>query len=300
MRLRALVLTLLPVLAPVVACAAEDRTLGIGGFDRHYVVEFSDAPGPRPAIIVLHGTAGTGERLRRLTSFSLDKFGWVEIYPDAFGKMWSQGLSLLSVGGVGLGNDVDFVRELVAELTAEGRVDPNRVYVAGLSNGGAMTLLLVCQAPELLAGAAIHSMTLPVGIDCPATGPPVPMMFVLGTHDVLIPFGGGRIRWGGQDRIGVRSAAETLAFFARRNGCSTRSERPLADRDPHDGTRVWLVDYEGCAASLLAFIIKGGGHSWAGATTPPLLGGGLFGNTSRDMSATEETQGFFRRLAGER
>ncbi len=144
-------------------------------------------------------------------------------------------------------------------------------------------------------------------------------MFVLGTHDPLIPFGGGGIRVGGQDRFGVRSAAETLAFFAMRNRCGGASERPLADRDPSDGTRVRLVDYQGCAAPLLAFIIEGGGHSWAGANVPLLdrvLGdSGLdflpteeaqdfirraIGSTSRDISATEETQGFFRRLAGER
>lgn len=290
---------MLSAVAPVLAGAAEDRTLRLDGLTRHYVVEFPSAPGPRPAVVVFHGTGGTAERLRRSTGFSLDNHGWVEVYPDALGKIWSQGLSLLSVGGVGIGNDLDFVRALVAELAAEGRVDPDRIFFAGLSNGGAMTLLLICQAPELVAGAAVHIMTLPVGLDCPATGPPVPVMFVLGTHDLLIPFGGGGIRWGGQDRIGVRSAAETLAFFAGRNRCESKSERPLADRDPHDGTRVWLVDYSGCAAPLQAFIIKGGGHSWAGASTPPVLGG-LFGSTSQDISATEETQGFFRRLAGER
>ncbi len=297
MRLSALLLILLPALAPALGCAAEDRTLRVGGIDRHYVVEFPETPGPRPAIIALHGTGGTAEGLRRLTDFSLDQHGWVEVYPDAVGRMWSDGLSLLSVGGVGVGNDVDFIRALVAALAAEGRVDPDRVYFVGFSNGGAMTLLLICQAPELVAGAAIHVMTLPVGLACPDAGPPVPMMFVLGTHDLLIPFGGGRISWGGEDRIGVRSAAETLAFFARRNRCADRSERQLADRDPQDGTRVWLVDYRDCAAPLVAFIVKGGGHSWAGSSAPPPLAG-LFGSTSQDISATEETQGFLRRLAG--
>jgi polyhydroxybutyrate depolymerase len=124
-------------------------------------------------------------------------------------------------------------------------------------------------------------------------------MFVLGTHDPLVPFGGGVIRMRGRDRGGVRSAEETLAFWAGRNGCGEATERMLADRDPDDGTRVRLVDYRGCAAPLSAFLVQGGGHSWPGANVPPLVDRFL-GRTSRDISATAEVQGFFRRLAGER
>jgi polyhydroxybutyrate depolymerase len=97
----------------------------------------------------------------------------------------------------------------------------------------------------------------------------------------------------------VRSADETLAFWAARNGCDGSSKRLLADRDPDDGTRIRLVDHEGCAAPLLAFIVEGGGHSWPGADVPPLVDRFL-GRTSRDISATDEVQAFFRRLAGER
>jgi polyhydroxybutyrate depolymerase len=302
MRLVAFVLMLLPavaaICAPALASAAEERVLRHDGRDRRYVVEFPDAPGPRPAIFIFPGAGGTADRVRGFLGFSLSEEGWVEVYPDAIGRVWSDGRALLSVGALRPGNDLGFIRALIAELTAEGRVDPDRVFLTGLSNGGAMTLLLLCQAPELAAGAAVHIMTLPVGLDCPP-GPPVPLMFMLGTHDLLIPFGGGGIRWGGRDRFGVRSAAETLAFFARRNRCASASERPLADRDPGDGTRVRLVDYQGCVAPLFAFIIVGGGHNWAGANAPPFAGR-FFGSTSRDVSATAETEGFFRRLAGER
>lgn len=302
MRVLALALMLLPALAPAlaptIASAAEERTLRHEERDRRYVVEFPDAPGPRPAVFVFHGAGGTAERVRGYVNLTLSEQGWVEVYPDAIGGLWSDGRAALSGGLLRRGNDIGFVRALVDELVAEGRVDPGRIFFTGPSNGGAMTLLVLCQAPELAAGAAVAIMTQPVGLDCPP-GPPVPLMFVLGTHDPLIPFGGGVIRIRGRDRAGVRSTEETLAFWAERNRCGASAARMLADRDPDDGTRVRLVDYAGCEAPLSAFIVQGGGHSWPGANVPPLVERFL-GRTSRDVSATAEIEGFFRRLAGER
>jgi polyhydroxybutyrate depolymerase len=298
MRLLALALMLLSALAPAPSTAAEERTLRHDGRDRRYLVEFPDAPGPRPAVVVFHGAGGTAERVRGYTDITLSEEGWVEVYPDAIGRLWSDGRAALSGGLLRRGNDVGFVRLLIEQLVAEGRVDPDRVFFTGPSNGGAMTLLVLCQAPELAAGAAVAIMTQPVGLECPP-GPPVPLMFVLGRHDPLIPFGGGVIRFRGRDRGGVHSADETLAFYAERNRCEESSDRPLADRDTQDGTRVRLVEYRGCAAPLFAFIVEGGGHSWPGANVPPLVDRFL-GRTSRDISATAEIQAFFRRLAGER
>ena len=296
--MRLLALALLTAMVPALASAAEERTLRHDGRDRRYVVEFPAEPGPRPAIFIFHGAGGSAERVRGYTDVTLTDHGWVEVYPDAIGGVWSDGRASLSGGALRRGNDLGFIQALVAELTAEGRVDRERIFFTGPSNGGAMTLLVLCQAPELAAGAAVAIMTQPVGLDCPS-GPPVPLMFVLGTHDPLIPYGGGVIRIRGRDRGGVRSADETLAFWAGRNRCDHGAERLLADRDPDDGTRIRLVDYEGCAAPLFAFIVEGGGHSWPGADVPRLVDRFL-GRTSRDISATDEVQGFFRRLAGER
>ncbi|MGH7342156.1 MAG: thrombospondin type 3 repeat-containing protein, partial [Candidatus Rokuibacteriota bacterium] len=57
-------------------------------------------------------------------------------------------------------NDVGFIRAVVEEVSAMGNIDHRRVYATGLSNGGAMTHRLACQAADVFAAAAPVSFPL--------------------------------------------------------------------------------------------------------------------------------------------
>jgi poly(3-hydroxybutyrate) depolymerase len=57
-------------------------------------------------------------------------------------------------------DDVQFVRDVIAHVEAEYRIDSRRVYAAGFSNGAMMTHRLAADLPDLLAGVALAEGTV--------------------------------------------------------------------------------------------------------------------------------------------
>lgn len=286
-----LLLTVLAFLAVATTAGAAGKfQIDLGGQTRRYIVEMPRGPRPAPAIIVLHGGTGTPSRIRRIAEFRLHERGWAEIYPEGIRRQWNDGR--IGANGKALSDTMDlaFLRAMIAQLTEKGIIDPRQVFFAGASDGGAMTLRVVCQAPELVAGAAIVIMNQPVGLDC-SDGRPVPLLFIQSADDPLVPFAGGRVlAQGGEDRGSVLSAAETLARFALRNRCGAWEEFPIPDLFD-DGTTVRLRSWRGCDAPLRQFIIDGGGHTWPGNRNHRWVEK-LFGRTSLDISATFEIEAF--------
>lgn len=284
---------LLFLLIAALSVPARAETLMHDGVERHFIVE-DGGPGS-PALLVLHGGAGNGERIRRTTRFDMGPQGWTLIYPDGLNKSWNDGRHSLRGVPLRATDDLGFLQAMVQRLAVQGRIDPNRVFAVGLSNGGAMTQRIVCQSPDLLAGAVVAIMNFPVGLECPP-GQPVPMLFILGTQDPLVPYNGGPITVGRRDRGRVLDAEETFRFYARRNGCAGQSEILLADSAPGDGVRVRKRTYAGCSAPLQALIMEGGGHVWPGRQMRPVLRR-LLGNEVLDIDGSRVTKDFVTRLA---
>src|SRR4029077_6713985 len=78
-------------------------------------------------------------------------------------------------------DDVAFIARLIEKHVADGSIDPKRVYITGLSNGGAMTMTLVCAPAELFAAAAsvIMNLTDKSAAACHPSQP-VPMLMMNG------------------------------------------------------------------------------------------------------------------------
>ena len=294
--MRLLLAALLLVALALPAAAAGRLEIVHDGRTRRFYVEYPAGPRPAPAIVVLHGGASNPNRMRRITEFRLHERGWVEIYPEGIGQQWNDGRTGADGKPLRQTDDLGFLRAMLDRLATEGLIDPARVFFTGASNGGAMTLRVICQAPELVAGAAVVIMNQPVGMDCP-DGPPVPLMFIHAAGDPLVPFVGGPITvLGKKSRGSVLSAAETVARYAVRNRCGAWEEIAITDHFPDDGTRVRLHTYRGCAQPLFQYIIDGGGHTWPGNRNRSWVQK-LLGRTSRDISATFEIETFFTDLA---
>jgi polyhydroxybutyrate depolymerase len=290
MRFLVFILAILALALP--AAAAGNFKIKVDGKTRSYTLEIPQGRRPAPAIILLHDDQSSGGRIERITRFQLNREGWAEIYPEALGGGWNDGQKTPKGKPFSKADDIAFLRAIVQRLADEGMIDPAQVFFTGSSNGGGMALRVICEAPELAAGAAVVIMGQPEDMEC-IDGPPVPLMFIQSENDPFVPFEGGPVvRPNGSTRGTVLPAAETLARFGLRNRCGHRDEFHLTNHFD-DGTRVRLRAWRGCEAPLRQFIVEGAGHTWPGNRNTRRVEE-LLGRTSLDISATFEIEAFFK------
>jgi len=272
----------------------ERRTLQVGDAEREFFVNIPDALRGRPAPVVfaLHGGASnSGLAMHLKTDFTQlgASAGFVTVYPSGVNG-WNIGShDMLSVKRrTSDADDVGFFRAMFDSLVKERIADPEQIFVVGGSNGGVMTMHLICQLADRLAGAGVVVATLPRAAQTswPQPARPVPILVMLGTEDPLKPWEGNR------DQM---SASETVAFWRRVNGCAAEgTSRSLPDRDPTDGCRVTCERWSG-RAPVAFYTLRGHGHGW-----PQQRGRNReeTGASTRDISAPEEFWSFFQSLRG--
>ncbi len=251
--------------------SARDRvdTLTVDGQLRRYVVHLPPGDGatPRPLLLALHGGGGRAEGMDRLTGLDAlaDRGGVIVVYPQGLDRHWNDGRATIKRKV----DDVAFIRALLDRIEREWPVDPRRVGVTGISNGGIFTERLGCDLADrfsLIAPVA-GSLARDYQPDCHPARPLTVMQFD-GVDDPIVPYAGGSVAsFGGLGEGGtVMSVDDTTAFWARANGCRGAGPEqalpPLAD----DGTRVSRRTWTDCRAgtAVMRYRIDGGGHTWPG------------------------------------
>jgi polyhydroxybutyrate depolymerase len=143
----------------------------------------------RGMIMVLHGFGGEARDLRILGFESLaDRLGMLIVYPQGLfnGTIGSTYWNANFASG---DDDLGFLLALQERLIDEYDINPLRITMTGISNGGYMVNAFMCEYPERL-GLAINwigSMNIATYSACqdPIT---VPYLHVHGTDDATIPF----------------------------------------------------------------------------------------------------------------
>lgn len=204
-------------------------------------------------VLALHGVGGSGAQMERYSGFSAeaDRAGFVVAYPSSSGTFWN------STGSAKLPDDVKFLAALIAYLRQRLCLDANRVYAAGVSNGGGMAALAGCElAAQLSAFASVAG-----GYDGqPPCRPvrPESVLEVHGTADQIVPYRGAT----------RRQTADGLPPFV--NGWARRDRCSGAPSVRHFAVRTTSFRWARCASGVQVEHIRvvAGRHQWPGATPP--------------------------------
>jgi polyhydroxybutyrate depolymerase len=266
------------------------------GYTREYVVSAPTSRRPLPTIIALHGTFLDAQRMTVSMGLEplVDREGLVVVYPNAVAAQWNDGRPVAAAWSGGV-DDVEFIRSLVEHLVRTGVSDPHQVYVTGFSSGGMMTLRLMCEAPELIAAAALIGASFPVELveSCEARLP-TPILMMNGTADPVVPYAGGAVVFGGGQ---VLSTDETINFMRTVNRCADRVNfSELPDIDPDDGSHVIVASWTKCAstAPVVLYRIEGGGHRIPSRREDWPVADILLGRMNHDFEAPYAIWNFFK------
>lgn len=275
------------------------------GYKRTYLVHVPasvDKTSSPALLIALHGGGGRGKGMLTLTKGGLnelaDKDGFIVVYPDGYKRYWNDGRRGASDPAHNKNiDDVGFISALIDHFVKEHNVDPKRVYVAGISNGGMMAYRLACELSGKIAAIAVVATAMPLTMpqNCSPSNP-VSVIAFSGTQDPLVPFEGGEIKVGLRTRGKVLSVYQSVKYWINRNGCAATADiTKLPDFAPGDGTRVRIEAHtDGKEDSeVILYVIEGGGHTWPGGLQ--YLGERTIGKTCQDIDANELIWEFFKK-----
>jgi poly(hydroxyalkanoate) depolymerase family esterase len=210
-----------------------------------------------PLIVMLHGCKQTpadfaaGTRMNRLA----DKLGFVVVYPAQartanFSRCWNWFWAQNQQRDAG---EPSLIAGITQQVITRYNIDADRVYVAGLSAGGAMAAVMGATYPELYAAVGIHS-GLPYA----------------SARDAVSALAAMRGRRTGAAPL---PSVPTIVFHGDRdttvhprNGEYGLAPAGLQTETGEAGGRAYTRTVHSGRPSLEHWLVHGAGHAWSGGS----------------------------------
>lgn len=258
----------------------DNRTTGtivIGDAERDYLAHVpSSYTGrlPVPLVLSLHGATTSPPLQKNISGWNgvADRNGFIVAYPGG------KNVFFRAFGP----SDVPFITALIEKMQATYNIDPDRIYINGLSNGGGMSYVMSCVLSDRIAAVGAVGAAITMSPDLCPDAPPMPVMIFHGTADYFAKYEGGKsFVW----TEPFPAIPLWVGNWARRNHCAPSTRESAAAGD------VTRIEYDHCEAPVVLYKIEGGGHTWPGGAP---LAEWFAGSTNRNINATELMWDFFK------
>ena len=256
--------TLLSTLAATGTSLAQSTltlNFNVSGVARNAVVYVPTGVSKPPVVYFVHGYGGNGSGFANDTKGNMvaDREKFIAIYPSAIGGSWNMYDT----------TDYPFLEALLDTVDHLYKIDRDRVYCSGFSQGGFISNGVGYKHPEIFAAVAPVSGHIPSFSTSAPLKRPVPILTTFGTNDIS----------------DVASFMTDINTWIKLNGCNTatkKTERPYPARNKK--SQVARITYSCLQGSEVVYdSVITGGHEWAM-------------DTVNKVNTTEEVWAFFKRF----
>ncbi|HEX2955926.1 MAG TPA: PHB depolymerase family esterase [Chitinispirillaceae bacterium] len=253
-------LVVISILLLVETGLSQNLSFQVAGVKRNCILHVPTGISKPAVVFILHGLGGDGAGMQNSTQMDkvADREKFIVAYPSAIGGTWDFTTTK---------NDYKFLLSIIDTVDAQYHIDRSRIYVAGFSQGGGMTVFIGFQYPDIFAAIAPVS-----SIGSGATPPkrPIPIFLTYGTGS-------------GEMKVDFKSAVKTWLEY---DSCPSTPivTRPYPSSNPK--STVTRLEYGPCAQNSIIIVdsISGGTHEW------PM-------NTATKVNNSEEVWAFFKKFS---
>ncbi len=251
--------------------------LWIHGFRRTYRVHippgYAEAK-PLPLVVVVHGAFYTAKKMERTSGFSelADLEGFITAYPNGMGifgflQHWNAGHCCGKAAADKL-DDVGYLAAVIEDICRRLKVDRQRIYMVGFSNGGMLVHRFAAERGELLAAVAPLAATGGGRPDAaspqwhiPKPAVSMPLLTIHGMDDEQIPFDGGVAPDSDSERQ-YWPVQRTIDVWIETNQCAIQPQI----QEKRQG-KVRVTSWRPCRgdSAVVIYQLYGWGHVWPGA-----------------------------------
>jgi len=277
---------------PLQAVAADSQKHWISSEGRQreyleYIPYSAVQTSQRKLVIVLHGGFGSDEQAEKSYGWDAlaEREGFIVAYPNGVGRTWNAGACCGSAAKDNI-DDLGFITAVIKDIVRNDKIDPEKVYVAGISNGGALAYRYACEGEFPIAAIGSVSGGLSSACSSPHA---LSVMEIHGQDDRHIPIAGG-VGSKGYAKVDWQPLSHTLDAFKYASQC-------LAGNTQTTGVIETSISPCNAGNEIVLITIQGAGHQWPGGRKRGLVVEGLLGmdEPSTALNATSVLWEFFQR-----